>query len=77
MLQATWENPLALGKDNNLKNYFKFLLLRLNSSISFLAFVSRHYLSLRLLKISKISELKALLTPNKNTFTCFSFGNFI
>lgn len=65
MLQAIWENPLALGKDNNLKNYFKFQLLRLNISTSFLQFVSRSYLSLRLLKINKISELKALLTPNK------------
>lgn len=65
MLQAVWENPLALGEDNNLKNYFKFQLLRLSISISFLGFVSRRYLGLRLFKINKLSELKALLTPNK------------
>lgn len=65
MLQAIWGNPLGLGEDNNLKNYFKFQLLRLNTCISFLEFVSRSYLSLRLFKINKLSELKALLTPNK------------
>lgn len=65
MLQTIWENSLALGEDNNLKNYFKFLLLRLNISIHFLGLVPRNYLRLRLFKINKSSELKALLTPNK------------
>lgn len=61
--QAVWENPLALGVDNNLKNYFKFQLLSI--SINILGFDSKSYLGLRLFKINKLSELKALLTPNK------------
>lgn len=65
MLQAIWEDRLALGEDNNLKNYFKLLLLNLNISISFLEFDCRSYLSLMFFKINKLFEPKTLLTPNK------------
>lgn len=60
-----WENPLALGEDNNLKNYFKFQLLIFSISISFWGFMSQRYLGLRFFRVNKISKLRALLRHNK------------